>query len=43
MLMKSAGELQEIAHTAVFLASEDGQYMDGKTRFVKGGQTQTMG
>lgn len=41
--MKRAGEPQEIAHTAVFLASKDGRYIHGMTLFVDGGLTQNMG
>jgi glucose 1-dehydrogenase len=41
--MKRAGEPQEIAHAAVFLASKDGRYIHGTTLFVDGGLTQNMG
>lgn len=41
--LKRAGEPQEIAHAAVFLASKDGRYIHGTTLFVDGGLTQNMG
>ncbi|MUG96907.1 SDR family oxidoreductase [Scytonema sp. UIC 10036] len=41
--MKRAAEPQEIAHTAVFLASKDGRYIHGTTLFVDGGLMQNLG
>lgn len=41
--LKRAGEPQEIAHAAVFLASKDGRYIHGTTLFVDGGLMQNIG
>ncbi|MBW4443730.1 MAG: SDR family oxidoreductase [Plectolyngbya sp. WJT66-NPBG17] len=41
--LKRAGEPQEIAHAAVFLASKDGRYIHGTTLFIDGGLMQNMG
>jgi glucose 1-dehydrogenase len=41
--MKRAGEPQEIAHAAVFLASSDARYIHGTTLFIDGGLTQNLG
>ncbi len=41
--MKRAGEPQEIAHAAVFLASSDAKYIHGTTLFIDGGLMQNVG
>ena len=41
--LKRAAEPNEIAHTAVFLASDDARYIHGTTLFIDGGLMQYLG
>ncbi len=41
--MKRAGQPEEIAKVALFLASSDSDYVTGSSYFMDGGLTQNMG
>jgi glucose 1-dehydrogenase len=41
--VKRAAEPNEIAHAAVFLASDDARYIHGTTLFIDGGLMQYLG
>ncbi|MBA3900663.1 MAG: SDR family oxidoreductase [Bacteroidetes bacterium] len=41
--MKRAGEPEEVAHLALFLASEDSNYVNGSTYVIDGALMQNVG